>query len=178
MMVVEKRLRKPLMWSKAYPAITWEISLGMQSRCRAALVGLRWVDHGCGGVLSQIPSFNWANGPSPVRRCVQKAIALRFAHLFLGPGMTYYARPPVPPRKPPIGGRCQLSHNQQVYGIRRYRVRALERSQLDVESGDYCAVTGGFGSGKSTAMEHQIGLPGSAHQRHYLLMRTTGSESL
>ncbi|APD47439.1 ABC transporter ATP-binding protein [Synechococcus sp. CS-602] len=47
---------------------------------------------------------------------------------------------------------AQLSHISKVYGSGDTEVRALDDLSLTVESGDYLAVMGASGSGKSTAM--------------------------
>jgi len=47
---------------------------------------------------------------------------------------------------------AQLSHISKVYGSGDTEVRALDDLSLIVESGDYLAVMGSSGSGKSTAM--------------------------
>ena len=53
------------------------------------------------------------------------------------------------PPKPPV---AELAHVSKVYGSVDTEVRALDDLSLTVQQGDYLAVMGASGSGKSTAM--------------------------
>lgn len=56
---------------------------------------------------------------------------------------------PRPIHKPAI---VRLEDISKVYGSRETAVRALSDVNLVVEQGEYCAIMGASGSGKSTAM--------------------------
>ncbi len=59
------------------------------------------------------------------------------------------AAPPPSAAAPPV---AQLIHVSKVYGSGDTEVRALDDLSLTVQQGDYLAVMGASGSGKSTAM--------------------------
>jgi putative ABC transport system ATP-binding protein len=65
-----------------------------------------------------------------------------------------------------------LSHVSKVYGSGDTEVRALDDLSLTVEPGDYLAVMGASGSGKSTAM-NIIGCLDRPTTGHYLLSGTS-----
>jgi len=65
-----------------------------------------------------------------------------------------------------------LSHVSKVYGAGDTEVRALDDLSLTVEPGDYLAVMGASGSGKSTAM-NIIGCLDRPTSGHYLLSGTS-----
>jgi putative ABC transport system ATP-binding protein len=65
-----------------------------------------------------------------------------------------------------------LSHVSKVYGSGDTEVRALDDLSLTVEPGDYLAVMGASGSGKSTAM-NIIGCLDRPTAGHYLLSGTS-----
>jgi putative ABC transport system ATP-binding protein len=65
-----------------------------------------------------------------------------------------------------------LSHVSKVYGSGDTEVRALDDLSLSVEPGDYLAVMGASGSGKSTAM-NIIGCLDRPTAGHYLLSGTS-----
>ncbi|MCT0198778.1 ABC transporter ATP-binding protein [Synechococcus sp. CS-1325] len=70
---------------------------------------------------------------------------------------------------------AQLSHISKVYGSGDTEVRALDDLSLTVQAGDYLAVMGASGSGKSTAM-NIIGCLDRPSSGHYLLSGTSVEE--
>ncbi|MCT0212881.1 MULTISPECIES: ABC transporter ATP-binding protein [unclassified Synechococcus] len=70
---------------------------------------------------------------------------------------------------------AQLSHISKVYGSGDTEVRALDDLSLTVQVGDYLAVMGASGSGKSTAM-NIIGCLDRPSSGHYLLSGTSVEE--
>ncbi len=71
----------------------------------------------------------------------------------------------TPSTKPVI---IRLEHISKVYGSGETEVRALEDVNLMVEQGEYCAIMGASGSGKSTAM-NVIGCLDRPTDGHYYL---------
>jgi putative ABC transport system ATP-binding protein len=70
-----------------------------------------------------------------------------------------------PGRKPII---IRIENVSKIYGIGNTEVRALNRVSLVVEQGEYCAIMGASGSGKSTAM-NIIGCLDRPTSGHYYL---------
>jgi len=70
---------------------------------------------------------------------------------------------------------AMLSHVSKVYGSGDTEVRALDDLSLTVNPGDYLAVMGASGSGKSTAM-NIIGCLDRPSSGHYLLSGTSVEE--
>jgi putative ABC transport system ATP-binding protein len=62
----------------------------------------------------------------------------------------------------------QLEHISKVYGSGNTEVRALSDVSLTVEAGEYCAIMGASGSGKSTAMNVIGCLDRPTDGRYYL----------
>ena len=62
----------------------------------------------------------------------------------------------------------QLANVSKVYGSGNTEVRALSHVNLEIETGEYCAIMGASGSGKSTAM-NAIGCLDSPTSGQYLL---------
>ena len=78
-----------------------------------------------------------------------------------GQGIT----PPPPPTPPPV---IRLENVVKVYGRGDAQVRAVAGVSLDVQRGDFIAITGPSGSGKSTLM-HIIGCLDTPTTGRYLL---------
>ncbi|MGC1197965.1 MAG: ATP-binding cassette domain-containing protein, partial [Geitlerinemataceae cyanobacterium] len=62
----------------------------------------------------------------------------------------------------------QLDNISKVYGMGDIEVRALDRVNLKVDSGEYCSIMGPSGSGKSTAMNVIGCLDRPTSGRYYL----------
>ncbi|MEM8716952.1 MAG: ATP-binding cassette domain-containing protein, partial [Cyanobacteria bacterium P01_G01_bin.4] len=62
----------------------------------------------------------------------------------------------------------QLASVSKVYGSGNTEVRALSGIDLDIAAGEYCAIMGASGSGKSTAM-NVIGCLDSPTSGEYFL---------